>query len=195
MENSVKYLKENKVIIFPAETLHGFSCSFYSKEAIDRIFKIKRREYGKQFIVLVKSFDMAKKIADIEYYKLEFLKKYDYWPNHLTIIFKSKLLEYKTLALRYSNSKYIMELFNYIDFPIVSTSVNYSDLPAMTNIEDIIKEFDTQVNYINITTPDSIGKASTIIDFTNDNIKLIREGEVPFNKIKEDFNEFRNNNK
>jgi tRNA A37 threonylcarbamoyladenosine synthetase subunit TsaC/SUA5/YrdC len=88
-----------------------------------------------------------------------------------------------------------MKLFNYIDFPIVSTSVNYSNLPAMTNIEDILKEFKEQVDYINITSPDSIGSASTIIDFTDDNIKLIREGEVPFNKIEKDFNEFRNNHK
>ncbi len=195
MKDSVKFLKENKIIIFPAETLYGFSCSFYSESAVNKVFKIKKRENAKQFIVLVKSFEMADEIAIIEDYKLNFLKKYNYWPNHLTIIFKSKLDKYETLALRYSKSKYINNLFNYIDFPVISTSVNYSTEPPMTDIKEIVKEFNKQVDYINITSPDGKGKASTIIDFATDDIKLIREGEVPYKKIKEDYNEFRNNSK
>lgn len=195
MEKSIEFLKTNKVIVFPAETLYGFSCSFYSDKAINRVFKIKKRENNKQFIILVKSFKMAKEIVEIENYKLDFLKKYKYWPNHLTIIFNSKIDKYKTLAIRYSNSKYITELFKHIYFPIISTSVNYSNGPIMTNIKDIIMEFNTQVDYINTTSPDGIGSASTIIDFSTKELKLIREGEVPYNKIKEDYNEFRNNNK
>jgi len=195
LKESVELLKANKVIIFPAETLYGFSCSFYSDKAINRVFKIKKRENTKQFIVLVKSFEMAKEIVKIENYKLSFLKKYNYWPNHLTIIFNSKIDKYKTLAIRYSNSKYITKLFEEIDFPIISTSVNYSNEPIITNIKDIIMEFNTQVNYINTSSPDGNGSASTIIDFSTRELKLIREGEVPYSKIKEDYNEFRNNNK
>jgi len=193
LKESIKSLKNNKVIIFPAETLYGFSCSFYSEDAINKVFKIKKRENAKQFIVLVKSFEMAKEIAEINEVKEEFLKKYNYWPNHLTVILNSKDKKYKTLALRYSNSEYLTELFANIDFPIISTSVNYSAEPAMTDISEILREFNTKLDYINQTPPTSIGKASTIIDFTKDEISLIRDGELPFNKIKEDYDEFRRN--
>jgi len=193
LKQSIKSLKNNKVIIFPAETLHGFSCSFYSEDAINKVFKIKKRENAKQFIILVKSFKMAQEIAEIDDKKLEFLKKYKYWPNHLTIVFNSKSDKYKTLALRYSCSEYLSELFKSIDFPIISTSVNYSGEAVMTDINQIIKEFDTQVDYINPNSPSNIGKASTIIDFTKDELSLIRDGEVPFDKIKEDYDEFKRN--
>jgi L-threonylcarbamoyladenylate synthase len=196
LSKSIKFLKDNKVIIFPAETLYGFSCSFYSLEAINRVFKIKKRENEKQFIVLIKSFKMAKEIVEIDPIKEDFLLKNNYWPNHLTIVFKSKIKGYNTLALRFSNSKYISKLFKSIDFPIISTSVNYSSEPSYTDIDKIIEEFNNKVDYINTTSPESIGKASTIIDFTTDEPSLIREGDVPYNKIKEDYAKFaRNYNK
>ena len=193
MQNSVNSLKNNKVIIFPAETLYGFSCSFYSEDAINEVFRIKKRENAKQFITLVKSFEMAQEIVEISTEKKQFLKEYNYWPNHLTIVFNSKDTRYKTLALRFSKSKYIIELFKNIDFPIISTSVNYSTEPAYTDINKIIMEFDKQVDYINQISPPDIGKASTIIDFTSDEPVLIRDGEIPFNKIREDYNEFKRN--
>lgn len=195
MQNSVKYLKKNKIIIFPAETLYGFSCSLYARDSIKKVFEMKNRQEVKQFIVLVKSFEMASEIVDIDDFKLSFLKKYNYWPNHLTIVFKSKIKDYNTLALRYSNSKYITELFKKINFPIISTSVNYSNEPPMLNLKDIIKEFDKNIAYINTSSPDGTGKASTIVDFTTSEINLIREGELSYKKMKEDYNEFRNNNK
>ena len=195
MKQSVSSLKNNKVIIFPAETMYGFSCSFYSDKAINEIFKIKKRNNNKQFIVLTGSFEMAQNIVNIDNKKIEFLKKYNYWPNHLTIIFNSKDNRYKTLALRYSNSGYITELFKKIDFPIISTSVNYSDSPVITDIKLIKKEFNKKIDYINTISPLFKGKASTIIDFTTDKILLIREGEIPYNKIIKDYDEYRNNNK
>jgi len=193
LQNSVNSLKNNKVIIFPAETLYGFSCSFYSEDAINEVFRIKKRENAKQFITLVKSFEMAQEIVEISTEKKQFLKEYNYWPNHLTIVFNSKDTRYKTLALRFSKSKYIIELFKNIDFPIISTSVNYSTEPAYTDINKIIMEFDKQVDYINQISPPDIGKASTIIDFTGDDPMLIRDGEIPFNKIREDYDEFKRN--
>jgi len=194
MQKSIKHLKNNEVIIFPAETLYGFSCSFYSEKAIKKIFEIKQRKPQKQFIILVGSFEMALKIIETEKYKIDFLKKYKYWPNHLTVIFKSKIQNYETLALRYSNADHIKELFKNIDFPIISTSVNYSGQPPLNDINKIQKAFADIVSYINITSPPFKGKASTIIDFTKNEPELIRSGEVPYNKIKEDYEEFQRNN-
>ncbi len=184
-------LKQGKIIIFPAETLYGFSCSLFSRVGIDSIFDIKKRSSSKQFITLVGSFEMASDIADISPQKMDFLKSSGYWPNHLTIVFSSKLKDYKTIAIRFSSSPYIKELFRYIDFPIISTSVNYSDTAPLRDIDIIKQEFSDKVSYFNTIKPQSEGSASTIISFIDD-ISLIREGDIPYRDIVRSYDEFRN---
>jgi L-threonylcarbamoyladenylate synthase len=76
----VKILKEGGVGVMPTDTLYGLVGSAFSKEAINRIYKIKKRNKNKKLIVLISSLDDLKKFKVVLNQKQkEILNKY--WPH------------------------------------------------------------------------------------------------------------------
>ena len=64
------------------------------------------------------------------------------------------------------------------------TSANVSGKVTSNDISELIDEFDGMVDMIIM--GEKIGKvSSTIIEIKNNELKLIREGEISFEKIKE----------
>ncbi len=183
-----KILEDDKIIIYPTEALYGLGCKFDSQRAIDNIYKIKGRNNNKPFLLLVGSFEMAQKIVEIDKKKKKFLEKY--WPGHLTIIFNSRDKK-ETIAIRYPNTLFLNNLFEKINFPIVSTSVNRSGEIPSNDILEIKKLFSKDVDLIIDIKPDKIGKASTIIDFTKDIPSLIREGDISFSELLKDYKNYK----
>jgi tRNA A37 threonylcarbamoyladenosine synthetase subunit TsaC/SUA5/YrdC len=61
LEKTVRYLKSGKTVIFPTETSYGLGCDATNQEAVDKIFKIKKRSKNKSLLVVVPTIAMAKK--------------------------------------------------------------------------------------------------------------------------------------
>ena len=55
IENAVKVLKEGGVILYPTDTIWGIGCDATNPEAVEKVFKIKRRYDSKALICLVDS--------------------------------------------------------------------------------------------------------------------------------------------
>ncbi|MBO4758651.1 MAG: Sua5/YciO/YrdC/YwlC family protein, partial [Spirochaetaceae bacterium] len=58
------------------------------------------------------------------------------------------------------------------------TSVNRSGNPPMLVIEDIIKEFESEVALIVCDGDTEGGAASTLVDITSGSIKVLRQGDI-----------------
>ena len=170
-----KILEDDKVIIYPTESLYGFGSKYDSKKAKDKIYSIKERGSKKPFLLLINSYQMAEKLVYISDKKKEFLKRY--WPGHLTVIFNS-INSNETIAIRYPNTVFLNQLFKFIDFPITSTSVNRSGEKPYSDILKIKKEFSKEVDLIIDLPVEKEGKASTIIDFTGEKPIVIRSGDI-----------------
>ncbi len=160
--------------------MYGFGCKLDSLEAINKIYKIKSRNYNKKFIVLVSSFEMAKNLVYIDEKQEKFLKKY--WPGHLSVIFDSKMGD--SLALRYPKDEFLNALLDECNFPIISTSVNFSGHEDIKDINKIKQLFKDSVDMIVDIPPDTPGIASTVIDLRNKKIKLIRQGSLIIKELK-----------
>lgn len=86
---AVKILKEGGVGVIPTDTLYGLVGSAFSKEAINRIYEIKKRNKNKKLIILISSLDDLKKFKVVLNQKQkEILNKY--WP-HSTKVSRGKL--------------------------------------------------------------------------------------------------------
>ena len=70
-------LKDNKVIVLPTETVYGLSTIATSQSAIDKIYKIKKRnpKQQKHLIMLVRSFCMIRKYCFLSKRQYDYLKK------------------------------------------------------------------------------------------------------------------------
>ncbi len=177
----VNYLQRGKVIVYPTDTIYGLGCLATDKKAINKIFKIKKRDRNKSLLILVNSFAMLKKYCQVSQKQLDYLQKI--WPQPISAILPSKENLPKeltgglnSLAVRLPKKDFLIKIIKRIKVPIVSTSLNISNQKNLAEVGQIEKCFKKYK-------PDLIidagilkrNKPSKLIDLIDiNNIKVIR---------------------
>ena len=88
IKEAIAVLKKGGIVIFPTDTVYGIGCRFDDKDAISRLYKIKKTPTGQPFPILVTKLSQVEDLAIINKAGAELIKKY--WPGALTIILQSK---------------------------------------------------------------------------------------------------------
>lgn len=181
-------MKKGDVIIFPTDTVYGLGCRLYDEKALKKIFEIKHRDPERHIPVLVENIVSINPIATYDYKTLQVMTAF--WPGPLTIILNTKkefeeITGEKTIAIRIPDHYLAIELINQFG-PLRTTSVNISGEEPLNTLEDVKAAFGDQVSHVyGEFTADYIGVPSTIIDVTGDEIKVVREGAITLEEIKE----------
>ncbi len=71
--------------------------------------------------------------------------------------------------------------------PLISTSVNKSNMEPLTEISQIKDNFISDVDAIFYTEKKSFINASTLIDLSNSHPVLVREGKIKFEDLLDKF--------
>lgn len=187
----IDVLSKGEIAILPTDTVYGLTGDATSLKAIKLANDIKKREKSQPLLILVSSIDMLKKytknISDLE---LEVINKY--WPNKLTILFeKNDLLSDELTAsspyvgVRMPNNKLLLDIMNKYNKPLLSTSANIHSKDVITKISLLENEMRDGVSYI-YDAGELSTTASTLIKIENGKIKILREGELA-SQILKDF--------
>jgi L-threonylcarbamoyladenylate synthase len=192
-EEIAKLITEGKIAILPTSTIYGLSCKYNDRNAIEKIYKIKKRNKNLPFIILISSYDDLKNlVSDINPIAKKIIKKF--WdikkPKPLTLIFNrnSSLENFITsgspnIAIRLADPGFLRNIIN-ICGPIVSTSATVSGVKSYPKkIADIPVAIKKQADLIVEYTSSLAGVESTIVDVTGQTPALIREGKVKFRDI------------
>ena len=182
-------IKNGGLVIFPTETVYGIGANGLDKNAIKKIYEAKQRPLNKPISLLVNSIDMiesfAKDITDIEY---AIIKKF--FPGPLTIILNKKKIVpdvltagSNTIGIRMPANDIALNLINYAGVPIATPSANISGKPSGTNLNDIIKDFDGNVDCFIDDGPSKIGLASTIVKVVDRVPHILRQGSISIDEI------------
>ena len=181
-------LKQGKVIVYPTETVYGLGCDATNQEAVDKIFKIKKRQQNKPVLMLATDPHMMMRYIDWTPKLQEIYDKY--WPGPLTVVTPVKfgcnlpqgvLAGDNTIAFRITEHSLASELIKKLGQPLVSTSANITEQKSSYDIEDVLDVFKNEIDQ-----PDIIidsGKLpdhapSTIIKIINNKIEILRQGEL-----------------
>lgn len=187
LDRVVEILKNGGVIVYPTETTYGLGCDATNQEAVNKIFKIKGRDQGKPFLVVMPTIKMAKEYLEWNELLTEVSKKY--WPGAVTVVGKvSKdffidgvVSQNQTLAVRVTNYPWLQKLFVNFNKPIVATSANLAgigevyDFVKLKNIFDNC-EFKPDVIIDAGVLP--LNLPSTLVDVTGVELKILRQGEI-----------------
>ncbi|MBO4728231.1 MAG: L-threonylcarbamoyladenylate synthase [Spirochaetaceae bacterium] len=172
-ETAAGYIKNGGVVIIPTDTIYGFSSIV--GDGGKKIRAIKGRAETKPFIELVDSVEATKSISSIEIPE----KLLRCWPGALTVIVPRKEeLGGGTVALRCPGDEWLRKVISLAGRGIYSTSVNRSGSAPMLEVNDIIKEFESEVDLIVCDGDTKGGTASTLVDITSGSIKVLRQGSV-----------------
>lgn len=168
------------VIIFPTDTVYGIGCKIFDKDSIDRIYKIKKRDYSKPLACLCANIEQIKEIAYVNDKAKYLIDKY--LPGGLTIILKSKeivknTIGYETIGVRIPNHKVALTILNE-NGPMLTTSVNDSGFVPLNEYDEIVLKYKDLVDKIYKTDTKSSNISSTVIMCVDDDVKVLRKGEI-----------------
>jgi L-threonylcarbamoyladenylate synthase len=169
-ERIASFLKNGKIVIMPSDTIYGFLTLPENEEKL-RI--IKKRE-NKPFLFLI--YDIFQ--LDVLNISLDPVKGIlsRYWPGAVTFIMRSR--DEKTVGIRFPDWRIMQHIIKLAGSPLLSTSVNYSGEPALSDTDEIIKEFEDKVDLIVVDKSFKGKNSSTIADISSMPYRIIRKGEV-----------------
>lgn len=178
-----KDILKNKIIAFPTDTVFGVGALIDDLDAIDKIYELKQRDYSKPLAILAASIDdILPYIQEVNPDIIKIMKQY--WPGALTIIFKKQefvsdklTAGLDTIAFRIPNSKIALSILEQTG-PLATTSVNISGDDPLNKYEDIVKTFNDKIDFIINENEVSSNMSSTIIDVSNNSIKIVRLGQI-----------------
>ena len=181
INNSLKILKQGKLLLYPTDTVWGIGCDATNYEAIQNIYKLKEREESKSMICLVSDFRMlqqyVEEVPEVAYDILKYANK----PT--TIIYdrplrvaENLIAEDNTLAIRVVRNAFCNALIKKLKRPIVSTSANISGQPTPKSFKEISDPILKGVDYVvNLQDERKSATPSSIIKLSNSgNVKVIR---------------------
>ncbi|MCK9480806.1 MAG: L-threonylcarbamoyladenylate synthase [Bacteroidia bacterium] len=181
----IKRLQNGEIGIIPTDSIYALVCHLNNKKGIERICKIVGKKPEKANLSVI--FHNLKNISEYtqpfstSVYKI--LKRN--FPGPFTFILKANsnipklfLSNRKTIGIRIPDNKVALSLCEMLDFPLVSTSVHSEDeiLEYQTDPEEILQTFHDKIDFM-ISTGSGGNLPSTVVDLTEDEPILIREGK------------------
>lgn len=180
----VKVLKEGGLVIYPTDTVYGLGCDITNTKALERIAKIKgvKLEKANFSFVCHDLSNISDYVKQIDTSTFKLLKRalpgaYTFilpGNNNLPKEFKKKT----TVGIRVPDNAIALEIVRQLGNPIVSTSIHDDDdVIEYTTDPELI--FEKWQNLVDLVIDGGYGdnQPSTIIDFSNGEPVVIREGK------------------
>jgi L-threonylcarbamoyladenylate synthase len=163
IKKALEVLKNGGIILYPTDTIWGIGCDATNEKAVERIYKIKKRNDSKSMLVLMEN------PALLERYVLEVPEiawdLVEIATTPLTVIYpgaknlaKNLIAEDGSIGIRFTKEAFTTQLLQRFRRPLVSTSANISGEKSPAFFAEISEKIKNQVDYIveyrqNDTTP------------------------------------------
>lgn len=182
IENSLKTLKKQEVLLYPTDTVWGLGCDATNENAVKKIFDLKQRTESKSLIILVSSVEMLQDYITI--IPASVLDILDSEKKPISIIYsnpirlaKNVIASDNTVAIRIPQNEFCIKLISEFGKPIVSTSANISGDETPKIFSEISETILDSVDYIvNLQREQQNVKSSTILKVEeNGEITILRK--------------------
>ena len=203
----LSFLRAGGVIGFPTDTAYGLGADPFSEPAVRRIFEIKGRSETKPILVLVDSMQMLQLIVDWAGAS-EFLKPLAqrFWPGPLTMILPALATVPRivtagtgTIGVRWPRASFATSLIHAFGKPITATSANKSGEASTSSAKEVRRQLGLDLemliedgkeagNDVHHGRTPAASPGSTILDLSGKTPKVLREGPVSRDVLREALN-------
>ena len=186
---AVEVVRAGGLVVFPTDTLYGVGCDPCQPAALQKIYAAKGRSAAKAIPVLISSPDQLESLISVVSSQARRLME-SWWPGALTLVLPKndtlplELTPYPGLAVRMPDHPVALALLTQTG-PLAVTSANLSDHENPRDAQGVMAQLNGTVNLVLDGGTLRGGQASTIIDCTGSQPKLLREGPIAFTAIQE----------
>lgn len=199
-----KAISEGKIAVVPGDAVYTIVGDAFNLDVIKRIYTIKKREKVKPFNLGLYSLEDITKYSYINPLPEEIIKKYPNEPFTFIVPRKECVPSflnpgYKTLGFRIPFNKVTSTLSKLHRNPIIGTSANISELKNTYSVEELMEYFKGVFGHkVLLDIVLDAGKLpfrrpSTVIELTNHDVNIIREGEISSLVLKKEIKELKEN--
>ena len=186
-------LRDGGVAVLPTDSVYGICCAATpGNPGHARIFDIKRRERTQTLPWFVAdASDLARYGRDVPAWALRLAERH--WPGALTIVVRASdevPPEYAqpgpagpTIALRVPDSQLDRAVVRAAGVPLAQTSANTHGAPAATSGSGLEPGIVEAVDLVVDAGPAPVGVASTIVDATGPELRILRLGALTEDEV------------
>lgn len=184
IDAAVSEIISGNTVALPTETVYGLGADALNENAVVKIFEAKDRPRFNPLIVHVYNaewFEQYGTEIPSDVYRLA--EKFS--PGPLTYIVKKKKIipdittaGNDTVGLRIPSHNMFREVIRLSGVPVCAPSANRSGRISPTSAEEVLKELNGKISYILDGGRSEVGIESTVISFTDDEIKILRHGFI-----------------
>ena len=185
---ATKAINDGAIVVFPTDTVYGLGCNPYNRDAVLSLYEIKKRKKTKPFPVIGYSKKELEKIAEFNSLEEKIAEKF--WPGPITLILKIKDKEIQKsldlegkIAVRVPNNQCVLALLKECKL-LVGTSANISGTGPFNDPKECGKNLSGYDLLIDGGIISGQGE-STIVEIENNDVKILRKGNVSEEMIKE----------
>lgn len=179
----VKALRDGAVVIYPTDTIYGMGCDIHNARAVERVARIKGiKPVKNDFSFICYDLSHIADYAKVSNQAFKLMKRL--LPGPFTFVLEAnssvpKLLNTnkKTVGIRVPDHSIPRLLVQELGNPIITTSIRDDDevIEYSTDPELIFEKFQHQVDIV-IDGGYGGNVPSTIVDATDDDFSIIRQG-------------------
>jgi L-threonylcarbamoyladenylate synthase len=192
-----RLLREGEVVAFPTDTVYGLGGNAFERFAVQQIFTIKERPHDKALPVFISQINdlnlVARHVPNQAWSLLQI-----FWPGDLTVVLpKNPALPddvtagEKTVAVRVPDHPVCRELVVQVGRPLAVTSANLSGQPTPTTAQAVAAQLRGRLPLILDGGPSPTTQPSTIVDLSVSPPRLLRQGRLTLEMLREHLPELK----
>ena len=185
------WLNRGAVVAIPTDTLYALAADPVNLAAVEEIFRVKGRPETQALPILISSLIhaqvLAKNLPDNFFRLAEAC-----WPGPLTMVVDaSNRLPLKVtantgrVALRWPNSKIVIDLIAELGVPLTGTSANLSGSPTCASGVEVFTQLGDRLPLILDAGETNDTRPSTIVELRGENWCIGRKGAIHNEQIRE----------
>jgi len=175
------------LVVFPSDTVYILAVDPGNAKAVNLLLSFKNRWPGKAISIAVSNIEMAKKYVKLSQNAINLYQSL--LPGPFTIISQGRHrvapgieAENGSLGIRIPDSKYILDLVNFLGKPITATSANLSGRTPNYSLDSFLRPLSQKKKNLISLLVDAgklpKNKPSTVIDALGSEIKILRRGDL-----------------
>jgi tRNA threonylcarbamoyl adenosine modification protein (Sua5/YciO/YrdC/YwlC family) len=177
--------REDAICVYPTDTVYGMGSPVNNAKAIDRVSRLMEKDKSRLFSFVCSDFPQISTYARLSNNQFKIMKHY--LPGPFTFILPATPLvpkkvcpKRKTVGIRLPDCIVCLELVRLLGEPLANTSIRLEGglrgdpdevRPAVLNEVDVMLDIGMLENPVN----------STIVDLTEENPVVVRQGKGEFN--------------
>jgi L-threonylcarbamoyladenylate synthase len=184
VEQGISILKRGGIVAFPTDTVYGLGACANINQAVERVYKLKKRPQNRALPLLLADIWQISEVAE-SVSQIAWLLARNFLPGALTLVLhKSSFVPNiitaggNTIAVRIPAHPVPVTLIQGLGVPIVGTSANLSGEANSLTADEVYTQFRDSIDLVIDGGQCPGGKESTVVDVIREIAVVLREGAI-----------------